>query len=102
MLIVTDFAAAAIRHLLERSNAPDDAGLRISKAATRTSLKVHLKRAPAPDDTVVIANNGARVFLDEWAARLLDKKILDVTLGEGGRVEFFATRTRQPIEPRYN
>jgi iron-sulfur cluster assembly protein len=101
MLIVTDFAAAAIGHLLERSNAPDGAGLRISRAATRTSLKVHLKRGPAPDDTIVIANNGARVFLDGWASNLLDQKILDVTLGEGGRVEFFATQARQPIEPRH-
>jgi iron-sulfur cluster assembly protein len=101
MLIVTDFAAAAIQHLLERSNAPDDAGLRIARAATRTSLKVQLKRAPSPDDTVVVAANGARVFLDEWAAGLLDQKILDVTLGAGGRVEFFATNAREPIEPRY-
>jgi len=99
MVIVTDFAAAAIRHLLERSNAPDNAGLRIAKAATKRSLDVRLKRSPAPGDTVLIASYGARVFLDETAAGMLDEKILDVTLGAGGRVEFFTADARQPIEP---
>ncbi len=99
MLTVTDFAAAAIRHLIERRNAPDDAGLRIARASTALPLKVNLARAPAHEDTVVVAANGVRVFLDEAAAGLLDEKILDVTLGVGGRVEFITADAREPIEP---
>jgi len=99
MLTVTDFAAAAIRHLLERSKAPYDAGLRLAWAPSARSLKVRLARVPAPGDKVVVAAYGARVFLDEAAAGLLGDKILDVTIGVRGRVEFFAADARQPIEP---
>lgn len=99
MLTVTDFAAAAIRHLLERSNAPQDAGLRIARVATTRSLKVRLAREPAPGDTIVVADDGTRVFLDRTAVRLLDGHFLDVTLGVGGRVEFFTAKAAQPVEP---
>jgi iron-sulfur cluster assembly protein len=98
MLTVTDFAAAAIRHLLERSNA-SGGGLRIARASTGGPLKVFLAQAPAPDDTVVFAADGVRVFLDEEAAGLLGDKMLDVTIGVRGRIEFFTTDARQPIEP---
>lgn len=99
MVTITDFAAAAIRHLLERCDAPEDAGLRVARAATPQSLKVRLAREPATEDIVIVASYGARVFLDRTAARLLEGKTLDVTLGVGGRVEFFTGRARQPIEP---
>ena len=99
MLTVTDFAAAAIRHLLERSNASEEAGLRIARGLARGRLKVGLARAPASGDTVVVAAAGVRVFLDESAASLLDGKMLDATLGVGGRVDFFATDAREPVEP---
>jgi iron-sulfur cluster assembly protein len=99
MLTVTDFAATAIRHLIERCNAPDGAGLRIAQATTARPLKVNLAPAPAPEDTVVVAADGTRVFLDGVAASLLDDKILDITLGAGGRVEFFTADAHQPIEP---
>lgn len=99
MLTVTDFAAAAICHLIERSNVPDYTGLRIARAPATRQLKVCLVRAPAAGDTVVIAGAGARVFLDQAAASLLDGKLLDATLGVGGRVNFFAANAREPIEP---
>lgn len=99
MLTVTDFAAAAIRHLLERRDAPADAGLRLARGSVARSLKASLAWAPASGDMVVVAANGARVFLDEAAAGLLDGKILDATLGVGGRVDFFTADARQPIEP---
>ena len=97
MLIVTDFAAAAIRHLLEGCNAPDDAGLRIGHGSSVGVLKARLARAPAPQDTVVIAAYGARVFLDEAATHLLGDKILDVTIGVRGRVEFFTADAPQRV-----
>jgi Fe-S cluster assembly iron-binding protein IscA len=99
MLIVTDFAAAAIRHLLDGCNAPDDAGLRIARASSAGPLKARLARAPAPEDTVVIAADGARVFLDRAAVNLLGDKILDVSIGVHGRVVFFPADARQPVEP---
>jgi iron-sulfur cluster assembly protein len=99
MLVVTEFAAAAIRHLLQVCNAPDDAGLRIAGASHGGPLKARLAREPALQDTVVIAANGARVFLDRTAADLLRDKILDVTIGVHGRVEFFPTDAPQPVEP---
>lgn len=99
MLTITDFAAAAIHHQLERSDAPADAGLRIARTSPIRSLEVRLARAPEPGDTIVIAPNGARVFLDEAAASLLSETVLDVTIGVGGHVEFFTTKVRQPIEP---
>lgn len=99
MLAITDFAAAAIHHLLERSDAPPDAGLRIARTSPLRSLEVRLARAPAADDKVITADNGARVFLDDAAAGILRESTLDVTIGVGGHVEFFTTRARQPIEP---
>jgi iron-sulfur cluster assembly protein len=95
---VTDFAAAAIWHLLEGCNAPYNAGLRIAKAPTGGRPKAGLAAAPAPDDTVVVAVDGARVFLDAAATALLDGKFLYVTLGEGGCIEFCTAHAAQPIE----
>ena len=97
MLTVTDFAAAAIRHLLERSAASDDAGLRIARAPAAPRLRVSLVRAPAGGDTVVVVAAGVRVFLDDAAATLLDGKILDATLGVGGRIDFFAANARDAL-----
>jgi iron-sulfur cluster assembly protein len=99
MLIVTDFAAAAIRHLLEECNAPDDAGLRIARTSSAGALTARLARAPAPEDTVVTAADGARVFLDKAAANLLGDKVLDVTIGVHGRLEFFPADSRQSADP---
>jgi Fe-S cluster assembly iron-binding protein IscA len=99
VLIVSDFAAVAIRHLLEQYHVPPGAGLRIARAATTRSLKVRFASAPAPEDTVVIAADGARVFLDRAAASLLDGKVLVVTIGARGRVEFFTADAGQRVEP---
>ncbi|HEY7048556.1 MAG TPA: hypothetical protein VH373_15155 [Jatrophihabitantaceae bacterium] len=99
MLNVTDFAAAAIRHLIERNNAPAGSGVRISRGTSERPLKVTLARAPEPDDTVIIAGDGARVFLDADAASLLDGQILDVSIGVRGRVEFFTADARESIGP---
>jgi hypothetical protein len=55
MLIVSDFAAATIRRLLERHNAPDDAGSPVAGSATTRSLKIRIARAPARDDMALTA-----------------------------------------------
>ena len=99
MVDVTDFAAAAIRHLIERNKAPDGTGLRISRGSSGRPLEVRLARAPEPKDTVVVVADGVRVFLDATALSLLDGQLLDVSFGVRGRVEFFTVGARQPIEP---
>jgi Fe-S cluster assembly iron-binding protein IscA len=96
MLSVTDFAAAAIHHLIERARAPAEAGLRIACDSTASPLRARVAREPEPQDAVVVAAFGARVFLGEVAARLLDDKVLDVVVGVGGQVRFVATVARRP------
>lgn len=99
MLHVTDFAAAAIRHVIERNKAPYGTGLRISQGTAERPLKVELAGAPELGDTVITVADGVRVFLDAAAVGLLDGQILDVSIGVRGRVDFFTADARQAIEP---
>lgn len=96
MVTVSDLAAAAIHHLLERARAPEDAGLRIAFDPSACSLKVSVVWQPAPQDAVIVAAAGTRVFLDGTAAKLLDDKVLDIVLGQGGRVGFVASTASAP------
>jgi iron-sulfur cluster assembly protein len=91
MVTVTDFAAAAIHDLIERAWAPADAGLRIACDSTAGPLRARVAREPGPQDAVVVAAFGARVFPDGVAARLLGDKVLDVVVGVGGQVKFVAS-----------
>jgi Fe-S cluster assembly iron-binding protein IscA len=43
--------------------------------------------APRPDDQVV-EQEGARVFVEPAAATVLDDKVLDVRVDDGGGVQF--------------
>lgn len=88
MLTITSDAATAVRAIVEASEIPSDAGgLRIAKDAGEQALALSLAAVPAEDDTVVDAG-GARVFLDEQAAQLLDDKVLDAGSDDQGRVQF--------------
>ena len=88
MLTITPVAATAVRAIVEASEVPSDAGgLRIAKDAEQRALAISLAAVPAEDDTVVDAD-GARVFLDEQAAQLLDDKVLDAGADDQGRVQF--------------
>lgn len=86
MLNLTSRAATEIRNLANRSNRPDTAGLRITSDFPG-SIKLSLVPAPEGDDSVVDAS-GARVFLDQQAAGVLDDKILDATTDNDGRAHF--------------
>jgi hypothetical protein len=99
MLAVNEFAGA-IQHLVERSRAPDQAGLRIAADPRVRPLRASVVRKPAPEDAVVVAAAGAGVFLDAAAPRLLDDKELDLTLGPGGRIDVVATTGAQSSLPR--
>jgi iron-sulfur cluster assembly protein len=87
MITLTDNAVAVIHNLTEQPEVPDGAGLRI---ATDTSAgQLTLTVAPEPmTGEQVLDSAGARLFLDEAAAELLDDKSLDATIDDGGRVQF--------------
>ena len=86
MLMLTSQAATEIRQLVDQPGLAETAGLRIASDPSG-SLTLSLAAVPAEDDAVVDAS-GARVFLDQQAARTLDDKTLDATTDSGGRVQF--------------
>jgi Fe-S cluster assembly iron-binding protein IscA len=87
MLTLTENASALIKNLADQTAVADDAGLRISAQEDSTGLSVDLIPAPEPADQV-IESGGARVFLEENAAAMLDDKILDAEVDEAGAVRF--------------
>jgi Fe-S cluster assembly iron-binding protein IscA len=87
MLTMTDNAVAAIRSLTGQPEVPDGAGLRIATDPTAGSLQLSLAPAPQEGDQVV-DSSGARLFLDNDAAALLDDKALDASVDEQGTVQF--------------
>lgn len=87
MLTLTENASTLIKNLADQTTVADDAGLRISAEGDSKNLSVDLIPAPEPTDQV-IESAGARVFLEENAAGLLDDKVLDAQLDEGGAVRF--------------
>lgn len=94
MLTVTADAARAIRRLTTEHKA---GGLRISSGADgagdgTVSLSVSLVSDSEPGDQIV-SEEGARVFIQDRVAPLLDDKALDTAGGEDQRtVEFRITR----------
>lgn len=85
MLGLTENATEAIEGILESPTVSDEAGLRIAAqpaAAQDTAgagLNITLVEAPAEGDQV-IDEGGARVFVDEPVAEVLDDKLLDATV----------------------
>jgi iron-sulfur cluster assembly protein len=81
MLALTKDAVVAVRDVLAAEELPDEAGVRISTAETgdETEFGLSLAEAPAEGDKV-IDEDGARVFLDENAASLLDDQVLDAVV----------------------
>jgi Fe-S cluster assembly iron-binding protein IscA len=88
MLVLTEKACSLIRSLNERYEFSEDAGLRIAGPSDGSShLTVSVAEAPRPDDQVV-EQEGARVFVEPAAATVLDDKVLDVRVDDGGGVQF--------------
>ena len=86
MLTLTDNAADVVQKIVEQTVADDQAGLRISQQPDE-SLALAPSVASEPGDQVV-EEKGARVFLDEGAATLLEDKVLDAQVEEDGGVQF--------------
>lgn len=88
MLTLTDTARIAIESILESAPVPDTGGLRIV-TLTADPVEFSLSIAEAPEDgETVVAQAGARVFLDEAAAGALDDKLLDAQPSQTGAVQF--------------
>src|SRR5690554_941268 len=87
MLTLTDNATSLIKNLAEQTAVAENAGLRISTTEGDAGLAVDLTPAPEPTDQVV-ESSGARVFLEQNAAIVLEDKVLDAQLDEGGAVTF--------------
>ncbi|MGH3764242.1 MAG: adhesin [Pseudonocardiaceae bacterium] len=93
MLTVTEAAARAINVLIDKNQMPDGAGLRISPQSQSTraeGLGLSIARAPAVDDTVLIAH-GAKVFLAQTVVFDLHEQQLDVDEASE-EVRFFVER----------
>ena len=87
MLTLTPNASAVVKQIADQTSG-DGSGLRISQQAPDTpTLDVEPTDAPQPGDQVVEAD-GARVFLEEQAARTLDDKVLDAQVDQTGGVQF--------------
>ncbi|MBM0226646.1 MULTISPECIES: adhesin [Micromonospora] len=87
MLTMTDNAVLVIHDLAVQQGVGEDGGLRIAADTDAGSLSIELVPQPAQGDQV-IANQGARIFLDTDAAELLNDTSVDATVDDEGIVQF--------------
>jgi len=89
MLTLTDTAADIVKQIADQVPESDGSGLRISTAeeGAEAGLTLTAAGAPEPGDQV-LDEDGARVFLDETAATILDDKVLDAEVQPDGAVTF--------------
>jgi iron-sulfur cluster assembly protein len=84
MLALTDRAVEAVRDIVSSSGeATETSGLRLTteREGTQASFKLRVVPLPAEDDAV-IEDHGARVFVEQEAATLLDDKVLDANVDQ--------------------
>lgn len=86
MLMLTENATKLIGTLVDKTDLPEGAGLRIASAPE--GLTVSPVGVPETSDQVV-ENQSARVFVEPDAAQALDDKVLDAQVDDSGRVQFF-------------
>lgn len=88
MLTMTPAATTVVRALVDQNTEQDEAGLRITSGGPQgEDFAVAITESPEPSDAVV-EDAGARVFLDEDAVLVLDDKVLDASVDDGGAVQF--------------
>jgi iron-sulfur cluster assembly protein len=90
MLILTPIAVELVSAITASSDLPDASGLRIAAAEVSpegANLAAELVDCPFDGDQV-LAQRGARVYLDPMAAIYLDDKVLTAELDELGRPRF--------------
>ena len=93
MLNLTDNASSIVKDLTDQMSAqlgdthPEaEVGLRITEEDSQ-GLMVSAAGGPEPGDQV-LEQDGARVYLDEGAAQMLDDQTLDAAVDESGQVQF--------------
>lgn len=90
MLVLTPIAVEVVSAVTSASDVPDAAGVRIAAVDVSSdgmSLAVGLVDCPFDGDQV-LAQKGARVYLDQTAARYLDDKMLTAVMDAEGRPSF--------------
>ena len=87
MLTLTHSAAEAVKEIVARVPLAEDGGVRIRDTGGSTGFELSVAPDPQPNDTVVVTE-GARVFLDETAAVVLEDRVLDAELADDGAVRF--------------
>ncbi len=105
MLALTEEATTTIEEILAEPGIPDGSGVRIATAmsttdpagntAEATGLQVGLAATPDDNDEV-IEERGARVFVEDNAALLLDDKVLDAERS-GEQVRFSIANQGQQL-----
>ena len=87
MLTLTDRAAATIRSLTSQPGIPEETGLRMTVQESDPGTLTLSLEAPQPDDAV-IEDAGARVFIQQDAASIVEDRELDAQLDDEGRASF--------------
>jgi iron-sulfur cluster assembly protein len=96
VLVLTPTATNVIKDLTAQPEISEGSGLRIAPAPDGSGeLQLSLQAEPNPGDEV-IANEGARVFLEPATANLLADQALEARITEGG-AGFYLTR-QNPTE----
>jgi iron-sulfur cluster assembly protein len=86
MLTLTENASTIVTQILAQDGSA--AGLRITAdEAPQPNLELSTATEAFPGDQVV-EQDGVAVYLDQVAAALLDDKVLDAAVDEGGAIEF--------------
>jgi Fe-S cluster assembly iron-binding protein IscA len=95
VLTLTEEARTAIVGLVAPADLEGHGGIRIAMApgldGEGPRLGLEVANGPAPGDSV-IDEDGARVFMDESAAALLDRQTLDVRVDQAAQqVDFYVS-----------
>jgi iron-sulfur cluster assembly protein len=101
MLVLTPAAVAVVNSLTARTDRPDGAGLRISSDTGPVQEGLQVTLAPGPSERdLVVADSGARVFVDPHARSFLEDKVLDAEVDEKGGAHFMlGTQSRNGNHP---
>jgi iron-sulfur cluster assembly protein len=87
VLTLTDRAADTIRALTSQPGVPPDAGLRMSMQGSDDGRLALTLEGRQPDDAV-IEDAGARVYVQQDAASVVEDRQLDAQLDDEGRASF--------------
>jgi len=88
MLVLTHSATVVINSIVDQSELPTGAGLRITGSGDgREALTIAAAAVPSKTDQIV-EEQGAHVFLEPDAAVMLDDKLLDARMDDEGGVKF--------------